>query len=155
MARKASAIVDALILKRGGPVLRIYGVLVFVVLNKGETLGRPAEWHSNPGRGMPRWSRSKTRTQHTSLATQVLPPFAAVACSVLWSMVPHWFCVLHASTLDDTNQNDDDRDDQERMNESAHGVRADKTQHPKDYQDDCDSLKHDGSPFATEWPVEI
>jgi hypothetical protein len=33
---------------------------------------------------------------------------------------------LCASTLNDTNQNDHDRDDQEGMNESAHGVRGNK-----------------------------
>ena len=55
---------------------------------------------------------------------------------------------LCASTLNDTNQNDHDRDDQEGMNESAHGVRGDKTQKPEDDQDDGNGLEHDASPSA-------
>jgi hypothetical protein len=55
---------------------------------------------------------------------------------------------LCASTLNDTNQNDHDRDDQERMNESAHGVRGDKTQNPEDDQDDGNGFEHGASPFA-------
>jgi len=42
---------------------------------------------------------------------------------------------LTASTLNELNHNHDDRDHQEDMNESAHGVRGDKTQKPKDNQD--------------------
>jgi hypothetical protein len=33
------------------------------------------------------------------------------------------------------------------MNESAHGVRGDKTQKPEDNQDNCDGLEHFASPF--------
>jgi len=55
---------------------------------------------------------------------------------------------LCASTLNDTNQNDHNRDDQESMNESAHGVRGDKTQNPEDDQDDGNGLEHGASPFA-------
>jgi hypothetical protein len=55
---------------------------------------------------------------------------------------------LCASTLNDTNQNDHDRDDQEGMNESAHGVRGDKTQNPEDHQDDRNGFEHGASPFA-------
>ena len=55
---------------------------------------------------------------------------------------------LCASTLNDTHQNDHNRDDQEGMNESAHGVRGNKTQNPEDDQDDGDGLEHGASPFA-------
>jgi hypothetical protein len=55
---------------------------------------------------------------------------------------------LCASTLNDTNQNDHNRDDQEGMNESAHGGRGDKTQNPEDDQDDGNGLEHGASPFA-------
>jgi hypothetical protein len=55
---------------------------------------------------------------------------------------------LGASALNDTNQNDHDRDDQEGMNESAHGVRGNKTQNPEDDQDDGNGLEHGASPFA-------
>jgi hypothetical protein len=55
---------------------------------------------------------------------------------------------LYASTLNDTNQNDHNRDDQENMNESAHGVRGDKTEKPQDNQDDGNGLEHVASPFA-------
>ena len=54
---------------------------------------------------------------------------------------------LDASTLNDTNQNHHDCDDQEGMNEAAHGVRADKPQNPEDNQDDCDGFEHSASPF--------
>jgi hypothetical protein len=50
-------------------------------------------------------------------------------------MVPGTFLspgALYASTLNDTNQNDHNRDDQESMNESAHGVRGNKTQNPEE-----------------------
>ena len=55
---------------------------------------------------------------------------------------------LYASTLNDTNQNDHNRDDQEGMNESAHGVRSDKTQNPEDDQDNGNGLEHGASPSA-------
>ena len=55
---------------------------------------------------------------------------------------------LCASTLNDTNQNDHDRDDQEGMNESAHGVRGNQTQNPEDHQDDGNGFEHGASPFA-------
>ena len=55
---------------------------------------------------------------------------------------------LYASTLNDTNQNDHNRDDQEGMNESAHGGRGDKTQKPEDDQDNGNGLEHDTSPSA-------
>jgi hypothetical protein len=57
---------------------------------------------------------------------------------------------LQASASNDTNQYHHDRDNQEDMNESAHGVRADKTQQPEDNQDDCNGLKHFASPFLSE-----
>jgi hypothetical protein len=37
---------------------------------------------------------------------------------------------LRAPALNDANQDDDDGDDQEDMNESAHGVRGDESQNP-------------------------
>jgi hypothetical protein len=55
---------------------------------------------------------------------------------------------LYASTLNDTNQIYQDRDVQENMNESAHGVRGDKTEKPQDNQDDGNGLEHVASPFA-------
>jgi hypothetical protein len=55
---------------------------------------------------------------------------------------------LCASTLNDTHQNDHNRDDQEGMNESAHGIRGNKTQNPEDDQDDGDGLEHGASPFS-------
>lgn len=55
---------------------------------------------------------------------------------------------LCASTFNDTNQNDHDRDDQEGMNESAHGVRGNKTQNPEDHHDDGNGFEHDASPSA-------
>jgi hypothetical protein len=55
---------------------------------------------------------------------------------------------LYASTLNDTNQNYHDRDDQENMNETAHGIRGDKTEKPEDNQDDRNGLEHVASPFA-------
>jgi hypothetical protein len=55
---------------------------------------------------------------------------------------------LHPSTLNDTNQNHHDREDQEDMNESAHGIRADKTQKPEDNQDDSNGLEHVAPPFC-------
>jgi len=55
---------------------------------------------------------------------------------------------LFASTSNDTNKNHHDRDDQEGMNESAHGVRGDNTQKPEDNHDDCNGLEHVASPFA-------
>jgi hypothetical protein len=59
---------------------------------------------------------------------------------------------LFASTSNDTNKNHHDRDDQEGMNESAHGVRGDNTQKPEDNHDDCNDLEHVASPFAIPWP---
>ena len=47
-----------------------------------------------------------------------------------------------ASALNDTKQNHHKRDDQEEMNESAYGVRSDKTQKPEDNQDNGKGLKH-------------
>ena len=61
---------------------------------------------------------------------------------------------LCASTLNDTNQNDHDRDDQEGMNESAHGVRGHKTKNPEDDQDDGNGLEHGASPFAVGLRIE-
>ena len=55
---------------------------------------------------------------------------------------------LYASTLNDTNQNDHNRDDQENMNESTHGVRGHKTEKPEDNQDDGNGLEHVDSPFT-------
>jgi hypothetical protein len=40
------------------------------------------------------------------------------------------------------NQNHHDRDHQEDMNESAHGVGADKTEKPKDNQDNGNRVEH-------------
>jgi hypothetical protein len=66
-------------------------------------------------------------------------------------MVPGTFLFpgsLCASTLNHTHQNDHNRDDQEGMNESAHGIRGNKTQNPEDDQDDGNGLEHGVSPFA-------
>ncbi|TKS63509.1 MAG: hypothetical protein EWM73_01386 [Nitrospira sp.] len=60
---------------------------------------------------------------------------------------------LFASTSNETNKNHHDRDDQEGMNESAHGVRGDNTQKPEDNHDDCDGLEHVASPFVIPWPI--
>ena len=49
---------------------------------------------------------------------------------------------LQTSTLNDTNQDHHDRENQEDVNEPAHGVRSDKTQEPEDKQDNCDGSKH-------------
>jgi len=56
---------------------------------------------------------------------------------------------LQSSTLNEANQNHHHRDDQENVNESAHGVRRDKTQNPEDNQNDGDGLKHFASPFLS------
>ena len=55
---------------------------------------------------------------------------------------------LCASTLNDTHQNDHNRDDQEGRNESAHGIRGNKTQNSEGDQDDGNDLEHGASPFA-------
>jgi hypothetical protein len=71
-------------------------------------------------------------------------------------MVPDIFSFpesLYASTSNDTNENHYDRDDQEGMNESAHGVRGDNTQKPEDNHDDRNGLEHVTSPFAITWPI--
>jgi hypothetical protein len=69
----------------------------------------------------------------------------ALSSALLYKSIPG---SLQAPTLNDTNQNHHDRDDQEDMNESAHGVRTDKTNKPEDNQDDSNSLEHFSSPFA-------
>jgi hypothetical protein len=43
-----------------------------------------------------------------------------------------------ASTLDDSNQEHDERDNQKDVDESTQGVRADQSKNPQDEQDDCD-----------------
>jgi hypothetical protein len=60
---------------------------------------------------------------------------------------------LFTSTSNDTNKNHYDRDDQEGMNESAHGVRGDNTQKPEDNHDDRNGLEHVASPFAISWLI--
>ena len=60
---------------------------------------------------------------------------------------------LFASPSNDTNKNHHDCDDQEGMNESAHGVRGDNTQKPEDNHDDRNGLEHVASPFAIPWPI--
>ena len=65
----------------------------------------------------------------------MLSPFIRAACANPTTVVGTIFCPLwglHASALNDTNQNHNNRNDQEGMNESAHGIRADKTQNPED-----------------------
>jgi hypothetical protein len=71
-------------------------------------------------------------------------------------MVPDIFSFpesLYASTSNDTNENHYDRDDQEGMNESAHGVRGYDTQKSEDNHDDRNGLEHVASPFAITWPI--
>ena len=46
------------------------------------------------------------------------------------------------STLDDTNHDHHERNDQENVNESAQCVRGNQTSQPKDDQDDCDGFEH-------------
>jgi hypothetical protein len=49
---------------------------------------------------------------------------------------------LRSSTLNDSDQYHHDRDDQENVNESAHGVRGDQAKQPEDNQDNRNSFKH-------------
>ncbi len=46
------------------------------------------------------------------------------------------------STLDDTNHDHHERNDQENMNHSAQCVRGKQTSQPQDDQDDCDGFEH-------------
>jgi hypothetical protein len=52
------------------------------------------------------------------------------------------FNLLGAATLNDSNQNHDDCDDQEDVNESAHGVRTYEAQSPENDQDYCYRFEH-------------
>jgi hypothetical protein len=54
---------------------------------------------------------------------------------------------LSAPTLNHLNHDHHERDHQEDVNESAHGVGADKTEKPKDNQDDCNRVEHVTSPY--------
>ena len=55
---------------------------------------------------------------------------------------------LYALSLNHPHQDDHDRDNEEDMNKSAHGIGGDKTQKPEDDQHDCNSPEHSNSPFA-------
>jgi hypothetical protein len=46
------------------------------------------------------------------------------------------------TALDEPHENDDDRDDEEDMNESSHGVRRNQTQKPEDDENDRDGFEH-------------
>lgn len=50
--------------------------------------------------------------------------------------------LLAAPTLYDLHQDHHDRDDQENMNESTHGVGRDEAKQPKNDQDNCNSSEH-------------
>jgi hypothetical protein len=50
--------------------------------------------------------------------------------------------LLQASTLNETNHYHHNRNDQENVNESAHGVRGDQAKHPEDNQDNRNSFEH-------------
>jgi hypothetical protein len=54
---------------------------------------------------------------------------------------------LDSAPLNDPDQNDDHRENQKDMDESAHSVRRDKTKKPEDNEDDCNCYDHGGSPF--------
>ena len=60
----------------------------------------------------------------------------------------------NASSLDDPNEQNDDRDDQENVDESADRVTGDQTQQPKHQQDYEDRPKHALllSPHTALWP---
>jgi hypothetical protein len=62
-------------------------------------------------------------------------------------LVSLWHLLLfpwsqNASPSNEPNENHHDSDDQKDVNESAHGVRSDKTQEPEDNQDNCNDLEH-------------
>ncbi len=47
-----------------------------------------------------------------------------------------------SASLDNPDQDHDDRRDEQQMNESADRIRADKSESPEQKQDDCDGPKH-------------
>ena len=49
---------------------------------------------------------------------------------------------LYTSALDQSQKNNDNRDDQQEMNESAHRVGRDQAKDPEDDQEDCNSFQH-------------
>jgi hypothetical protein len=63
----------------------------------------------------------------------------ALPDTMLHSKTPE---ALQASTLNDAEQYHHDRDDQENVNESAHGVRRNQAQQPEDNQDNRNSFEH-------------
>jgi hypothetical protein len=53
---------------------------------------------------------------------------------------------LQTPTLNDAQQDNNNRDDQENVNEAAHRGRRDESEQPKDDKDYCDCFKHLASP---------
>jgi hypothetical protein len=47
---------------------------------------------------------------------------------------------LDTSTADQAHQNHDDGNDQQDVDEAAHGVRRDQAKHPQDQENDCDCI---------------
>lgn len=56
--------------------------------------------------------------------------------------------MLNPSALNEPNDNDNDGNDKKNMNQSSHGVRADKSKKPEDQQNNCDGFEHGVSPFG-------
>jgi hypothetical protein len=57
----------------------------------------------------------------------------------------------HAPSLNDLNQEHDDRENQKDVNESTQGVRADQPQQPQDGQYDGNGPQHFASPIFMTW----
>jgi hypothetical protein len=57
--------------------------------------------------------------------------------------------------LDDLNQNHDDRNHQEDVNESAHGVGTDEAEKPKDDQDDGNRVEHLDFPYPITGRIDV
>jgi hypothetical protein len=58
---------------------------------------------------------------------------------------------LQASSVDHSEQDNHDRDDQQNVYETAHGVGSDKPQYPQDEHDDGDGIKHDVYSFQIQY----
>jgi TPR repeat protein len=56
--------------------------------------------------------------------------------------------LLKAAALNKSEENYHNRDHQQDMNESTHGVRRDQTKEPEDNENDGNCLKHGNSPFC-------
>lgn len=52
-------------------------------------------------------------------------------------------CLSDPSSLNNPNQYDDNGDDQQNVDKSAHGVRRNQSQRPQDNKYDCNGAEHD------------